>query len=124
MDERELNKYFYLKKEIADLENRIIEFGDGVKSMQISDVSVSSSHSNKSIQEKRLELISLWIEKRMSALEECLKIERYINEVDDPIVRQIMRLRHIDCQSWNYIDTKLGYAPDSSRKAYYRYRKK
>ena len=71
-----------------------------------------------------MELISLWIEKRILAIEECLRIERFIDEVDDPIVRQIMRLRHIDCQSWNYIDTKLGYAPDSSRKAYYRYRKK
>lgn len=124
MDEKELNKYFYLKKEIQDLENRIIEFGDGVKSMQINDVSVSSSHTNKSIQEKRLELISLWMEKRITALEECLRIERYINEVDDPIIRQIMRLRHIDCKTWNYIDTKLGYSQGGSKVTYYRYKNK
>ena len=119
----DFTKYQYLKKEIEDLESRIIEFGTGVKSMQINEVSVSSSHKNISIQEKRMELISLWIEKRVSAIEECLKIERYIKEVSDPIIRQIMRYKFIDCKTWNNIDTLMGYAEGTSKKTYYRYKK-
>lgn len=119
----ELSRLYYLKKEIKDLEDRIIEFSDGVKSMQINEVSVSGSHKNISIQEKRMELISLWIEKRVDALEECKRIERYIEEVNDPIIRQIMRYRFIDCKTWNYIDMLMGYAEGTSKKTYYRYKK-
>ena len=123
MTDKELGRYYKLQLEIQDLEERIIEFGDGVRGMQYKEVSVSSSHPNKSIQEKKMELISTWLEKRIAAIEECLKIERYINEVEDPTVRQILRLRCIDCKTWAQIDKELHYAEDSTKKIYYRWKK-
>lgn len=107
MDEKELSKYYYLKKEVEDLEQRIVEFGDGIKSSQFKEVSVSSSHNNKSIQETKVELVALLTEKRISALEQYLEIERYIEDVDDAEIRNIMRYRFLDLMKWEEIGEKI-----------------
>ena len=58
MTEKDLNKYYWLKKEIEDIENRLIEFGTGVSGIRYKEVDVVSSHDNISIQEKRMELVN------------------------------------------------------------------
>lgn len=107
MSEKELNKYYYLKKEVEDLEQRIAEFGCGVKSTQIKEVSVSGSRKNKSIQETKVELVGMLTEKRISALEQYLEIERYIEDVEDAEIRNIMRYRYLDLMKWDEIGEKL-----------------
>lgn len=107
MNEKELSQYFYLKKEVEDLEQRIKEFGDGVKSMHYKDVSVQSSHNNKSIQETKVELVGLLTEKRISALEQYIKIERYIEDVEDAEIRNILRYRFLDLLKWDEIGDKM-----------------
>lgn len=107
MNEKELSKYYNLKREVQDLEDRITEFGSGVKSTQFKEVSVSSSHSKKSIQETKVELVSLLTEKRIEALEQYLAIERYIEEVEDVEIRNIMRYRFLDLMKWEEIAEKL-----------------
>lgn len=107
MTERELSKYYYLKKEVQDLEERIKEFGSGVKSTQIKEVSVSSSHNRKSIEETKIELISILTEKRISALEQYLEIERYIEDIEDVEIRNLMRYRFLDLMTWEQIAEKV-----------------
>lgn len=107
MSEKELSKYYYLKKEVEDLEQRIEEFGNGVRSMQIKEVSVSGSRKNKSIQETKVELVGMLTEKRISALEQYLEIERYIEDVEDVEIRNIMRYRYLDLLKWEEIGAKL-----------------
>lgn len=107
MSEKELSRYFYLKKEVEDLEDRIEEFGNGVSSMPIKEVQVSSSHKNKSIQETKIELVARLTEKRISALEQYLAIERYIEEVEDAEIRNIMRYRYLDLMKWEDIAEKM-----------------
>ena len=120
MDEKELNKYYYLKKEIQDLEDTLKEFGYGIKSTQIKDISVSSSHINKSVQEKYMELESRLIERRISALEQYIKIEQFIGEIDDPEIRLIVESRFIKCMKWEDIGKKVN----SDRTTAYRKLKK
>ena len=103
MTEKELSRYYKLKREIEDLEIRIKEFGDGVKGLQTKDVVISGGGGNISIQEKLMLLQSEYIEKRVSALEQYKEIERYIEDIDDPEVRTIMRLRFMDLLSWEEI---------------------
>lgn len=107
MTEKELSKYYNLKREVQDLEERIAEFGSGVKSAQIKEVSVSSSHSTRSIQETKVELVAKLTEKRLSALEQYLEIERYIEDVDDVEIRNIMRYRFLDLLKWEEIAEKM-----------------
>lgn len=123
MTEKELSQYYYLKQEVEDLENRIKEFGDGVRSMQIKDVAVSGSHKNKSVQETKVELVSMLIEKRISALEQYLEIERYIEEVEDVEIRNIMRYRYLDLLKWEEIGAKVFLDRSSVAKKLRRYLK-
>lgn len=107
MTEKDLSRYYNLKREVQDLEERIAEFGSGVKSAQIKEVAVSGSRKSKSIQETKVELVSLLTEKRISALEEYLAIERYIESVEDVEIRNIMRYRFLDLMKWEEIGEKL-----------------
>lgn len=106
MTEKELSRYYKIRKEAEDLETRIKEFGDGVSGIQIKDIITQSSIKGSSIQERLVELKDKWYEKRISALEEYLKIENYIDGVDDPEIRLIMRMRFLDLMTWDEIGEK------------------
>ena len=107
MSEKELSQYYWLKQEIKEIEDRIIEFGDGVGSTKYND-SIKSTKKMQSIQEKRAELVEQYLEFRLSALEEYLKIERYIETIDDSEIRQLMRLRFLDLRDWSTIGKELN----------------
>jgi hypothetical protein len=85
MSEKELSKYFELKREVNDLEERI-------KDIENKDESLT-----------KVELVSLLTEKRISALEQYLEIERFIETIDDPELRNIMRYRFLDLKAWQEI---------------------
>ena len=108
MSEKELSRYYWLKKEIKDLEDRLIEFGAGISSPSLeNEISVSGKH--ESIQERRTELVEKLINARLSALEEYLRIESYIEKVEDSEIRQIMRYRFLDLFSWGKIGEEMNY---------------
>lgn len=121
MNEKDLSKYYYLKKEIDNLEERIKTFGVGVSSVKIKELNVDSSPKYSSIQEKITELKDLWMEKRVSALEEYIKIEYYITNIEDSEIRQIMRYRYLDLKKWDEIDELLHNGINYSKKKYYKY---
>lgn len=123
MTEKELSKYYWLRKEIKDLEERLAEFGYGVSATKL-DKEISGITSTDSIQEKRIIIIEKWISARVSALEEYLKIESYIESVEDSEIRQIMRYRFLDLKKWNEIDKLMLCGKDYAKKKYYHYRKK
>ena len=81
MSEKELSKYYWLKQEIENLDMRIKEFDVGISSVNLDKLNVDGTAQYKSIQEKRMELIEKFMNKRLEALEEYLKIESYIDIV-------------------------------------------
>jgi len=106
MTENELSRYFQLKKEVEDIERRIKELGVGVASIKIKEISVYGTTAKESIQEKIAILNDTYLEKRLSALEEYVKIERYIGGIDDPEIRTLMRYRFLDLYTWEQIAEK------------------
>ena len=139
MNEKDLSRYYKLKLEKDDLEKRIEKLETeiavikgGVSAIQMKD-NVSSSHSSESNQERLVEMEELleklhqqYLDKRISSLEEYIEIEKYINSVDDPEIRTIMRYRNLDLMSWNkiadLISTNEKIVSDSAvKKKYYRY---
>ena len=120
MTEKELSQYYFLTIEIKDIEERIAKFGNGVGSKEF-DNEISGNGKRDSIQEKYMELKSLYIEKRIDALEEYIKIEKYISDVEDPEIRLIMRLRFMDLKGWDEIGEKLNYDRTSVSKKARRY---
>lgn len=107
MSEKELSQYYWLKQEIKKIEDRIIEFGDGVGSIKYND-SIKSTKKIQTIQEKRAELVEQLIEFRLSALEKYLEIERYIEKIEESEIRQIMRLRFLDLMDWTTIGEEIN----------------
>ena len=107
MKEKELNKYYYLKKEVEDLEERIETYDVGVSSVRVKELNVDSSPQFSSIQEKVIELKDKWMQKRVEALEEYIKIESFIDRVDDAEIRVLLRYRYLDLLSWEQIGEKV-----------------
>lgn len=107
MKEKELNKYYYLKKEVEDLEERIETYDVGVSSVRVKELNVDSSPQFISIQEKVVELKDKWMQKRVEALEEYIKIESFIDRVDDAEIRVLLRYRYLDLLSWEQIGEKV-----------------
>lgn len=109
MTEKELSRYYWLQKEIKDLEERIATFDCCVSAVKYKELNVDSTPQYKSIQEKAAELKEEWLEKRVSALEEYIRIEKYISSIEDIDLRLIFRYRFLDCMNWDNIGIKLGY---------------
>lgn len=107
MKEKELNRYYYLKKEVEDLEERIETYDVGVSSVRVKELNVDSSPQFSSIQEKVVELKDKWMQKRVEALEEYIKIESFIDRVDDAEIRILLRYRYLDLLSWEQIGEKV-----------------
>lgn len=123
MSDNELSQYFWLKKEIKSLEDKIEEFGDGVGAVAIKETIVSGSAPKSSIQEKKMILLNQLTDARITALEKYIEIERYIETVEDIEIRHIMRLRFLDLKKWREIDTIMLCGKDYAKKKYYKYRK-
>lgn len=100
MTEKELSRYYYLKREIKDLEDRLKELGVGLSAINLDKELSSGSSEHTSIQEKIAIIKEKWINARLSALEEYLKIENYIETVEEVEIRQIMRYRFLDLYNW------------------------
>ncbi len=109
MTERELSKFYWLKKEIKDIENRIEEFGTGLSAMKIDDGIKKIGGKLNTVEEKYMELKEMYLERRAMALEEYIKIENYINSVDDPEIRLITRKRFLDLKNWEQIGYEMNY---------------
>lgn len=106
MTENDLSKYYKLHKEVEDLKRRIIELGVGVGSIKIKEINVSGSGTKESVQEKIAMLDELYTKKSLAAIDEYVKIENYIESVEDPELRTIMRFRFLDLLTWEEIAEK------------------
>ena len=59
-------------------------------------------------------------------LEEKARLMRVINEAPDSLLREILKLRYIDCEEWNTVADRIGgyNTEDSVKKRVYRYLEK
>ena len=110
MTKKELSKYYYLSLEINDLEERIGMLNEtSIGSSKITGMPVV--HSNESPIEKRVELLIRLkdkLEKRkVQALEEMEKIEKYISTIEDIEIRLIFYKRYLDFKSWEEIADEM-----------------
>lgn len=106
MTEKELSRYYWLKKEVKILENQLEEFGSGLSATSYEE-KIGHSGLSISLQEKRALIIEKLINARLDALEEYIKIETYINKVEDTTIRTIMILRFQELKSWDEIGIEL-----------------
>ena len=108
MTKEELSSYYYLKKEIKQIEERIKEIDDTFLSAnRINGMRYEKRLSNP--QEQRMILIEKYDkrleEKKDEALKELMKIEDFIDSINEPEIRMIFRYRYIELIEWNKIAT-------------------
>lgn len=129
MTRRDLEKVYYLKRELKMWEKRYEELiadmsqdtvaPDGMPYSRTNKV--SSPTESKAIQiADHAELIQQHKQKIEIAIRE---VETFISQIQDPFIRQIVELRCIKLKSWNDVAEKIGQSatPESVRKAYCRF---
>jgi len=103
MTKEELSRYYYLKKEIIQIEEKIKEIDNTFLSAnRINGMRYEKRLSNP--QETRMILVEKYIkrleEKQEEALRELLRIEKFLDSISDPEDRLIFRYRYIDLKEW------------------------
>lgn len=110
MTKEELSKYYYLKQEIKQIEDKIEEIDSTfMRASLINCEKFERKLSNP--KEKRMILIEKYEQKLEIAInksiEELIKIEEFINSIEDPENRMIFRYRYIELKSWNEISSLI-----------------
>ena len=129
MTRRDLEKVYYLKRELKMWERRYEELiadmsqdtvaPDGMPYSRTNKV--SSPTESKAIQiADHAELIQNHKKKIQIAIRE---VETFISQIQDPFIRQIVELRCIELKSWTDVSYRIGQSatPESVRKAYCRF---
>ena len=116
MTNKELSQIFYIKKETEITEKRI----EDLKNI-INDLNITKSNNDDFLKMQKLETKLKLLKDELYL--EMNKIQDYINNVDDSLVRLIITLRCIDCYSWDEVSIAIGggNSYDSIKKIYYRY---
>lgn len=107
---KELNKIFYLDKEIKKIKNRIEELTELSASNPENEIGGSGemSDSVSKFVMKKLELVELLNETLEKRIDEEIKLRKFINKIEDIEIRQIIELRFIDKMTWDDIASELS----------------
>ena len=115
MTKEELNKYTETKREIEIIEDKIEylkEKKTSIKSMVITDMPRGSNSENDRLGillGEIEELLNIYNEKQIRLIKQQIKIEEAISILDDPIDRNIMRLRYLEGMKWEKICVEVNY---------------
>lgn len=130
MTKKELSKLYYLKKEIEQLRRQIAELEAVATNCSTritglpSGKGISDKIGNYAAQIADLKaLLDLNLKK---CFYELNRLNRYIEEVDEQLIKQIMIYRFENQMSWMQIEKAMGgkNRAESLRKKLYRYLKK
>lgn len=127
MTYRELNRISALREEIKRDYERIEELRSLAESttQTLSDMPRGSGVSDK-VARYAAQIVDLQISilgHRLDAIEEEKKITDYVNTITDPLIRLIIKLRHVDLLKWQDIAQQIGggNSAESIRQAYHRF---
>jgi len=115
LKKEQLGQYRSLKREIEELEDKILSYKthDVVKSSAQFPysphcVTVSGYPSTRVLDKLKAQ--------KLNCKAQCTKIENFINNIDDSLTRRIFRLRYLEGRhymSWQCVATALGEADES-----------
>jgi hypothetical protein len=123
---KDLSQLYYLKREIRSDEQRLQDLRDAATKItqSMSGMPGSGKKSDKTaIAAEIADLESIIRSKNQMCVAHYNRIMRYVAEIDDSFMRQIIVYRHVDLMKWRDIAQKIGggNTEDGIRKAYTRY---
>lgn len=128
MTKKELSQLYNLSEEIKAKEEQLEQLKSIAESTtsQLSDMPHGSGVSDKigKTAAEIADIKSLIQLKIQEYWHEYNRLTRYINDIDDSLIRRIMTMRHINGMTWNAIANTIGgNTEDSIRKMHDRYLK-
>lgn len=130
MTRKELSNLYYLKKEIEQQHRRLFELEAAATncSANITGLPSGNGISDKigNYAAQIADLRSLLVLNLKKCLYELERLNRYVQGIDDSLVRQIIIYRFEKCMSWRQIEREIGGNNTSAglRKRLYRYLRK
>lgn len=126
MNRKELSQLYYLKREIANDEQRLIELESAATSItsKLSGFPGGGRRSDKTaIAAEIADLKAILNAKHEMCIAHYNKLTRYVMDIDDSLMRQIITYRCIDLMKWRQIAQKIGggNTEEGVRKAYARF---
>lgn len=126
MTKKELSQLYYLNREIAQEKLRLQELREAATNTaaKISGLPHIGSISDKTALAAAIADAEAIIEaKTKLAVVEYNRLNRYIAEIPDSMIRQIVCLRYVKGMTWGQIAWKIGggNTPDSTRKTIERF---
>ena len=118
MTKRRLEQYSSIKAEVTELKAKI---ADREKS-QLTDTVTGSSpeypFTKHTVTIKGVDygddLLTKRLEEKMFLLdEECAYIEKWLDTVEDSLIRRIIRLKYVECKTWQQIAFDIGRHDES-----------
>ncbi|MGN0506653.1 MAG: hypothetical protein ACI4FZ_08835 [Lachnospiraceae bacterium] len=131
MTARELSQIYWVNKEIAMWQQELdrLENNSKVKGAELTGVVQQSDVEGSKVENQtvRQEMIREEIlELKKKAEHEQSRLRKYIKEIDDSLVRQIIEYKYVQCLTWEETASKIGgeNSGESLRKALQRYMKR
>lgn len=129
MTKKDLSQLFYLQREIANDEQRLLELESAATSTtaNMNGMPGGGKISDKTaIAAEMADLRDIIYAKKSMCIAHYNQIMRYVACIDDSFIRQIITYRHIDMMKWRDIAQKIGggNSEDGIRKAYARFLEK
>lgn len=127
MEKEKLSRYFWLSHEIEKQEKRKDRLLRAMNSQGIASDVVTGSMSQYPYIETKFIITGVQVgllqeleDSINRNIEEAVKarkeIEEFINDIDEPQLREILRSRFIDCQGWKNVGKDNYISTDHARK--------
>lgn len=142
MEKNVLKQYISLKKEMEDINIRIQKLqaklkaineagnvkdavkggAGGLQTFHVEGFPVAEEDETKYLLQKNIRILE---ERKAKAAELVVKVESYINTIDDSRMRRMITYRYIDNMSWQMVADKMGrgYTENSCKKQMERFLK-
>ena len=127
MDKKELNQIYYLEKEIDMWRKALsrIQSRSLIPSQEITGMPFGSGISDKvgNLAASEVDITNKIEELQKKVYEEQYRLLKYIETIEDSLMRQIMYHRHVLCMKWNEVAMVVGggNTPDGIRMMHNRF---
>ena len=122
MTKNELRQLYHINREILDIKDRIAELqGDYIKATRMSHDNARPSGTSDKVGElacRIADLHTLYTVKLQELYLKKAQIERFIDTIEDAETRLILRLRHINCLTWEQIGYEIHCDGSWARRKY------
>lgn len=128
MTKKELSQYYWLKREIEDMEMRLLalrEKADSPQAQRLTGMPRGGGPNDRMAEAVAdiIDLEAIIAAKRIERIHQRQRIERFIYSIEDPMTRMVFMYRCIDGCSWREVAARMGHkmSEENARQTFHRY---